>query len=243
MRILSVILVIFGFLLGGLGVAGLLAQSGSPRVTAGESEAPDASAPAPPRAVHPQMAPGFDSSGTELIEPQAVRQTDIAERLRRVPIAHETPEAAAFGRAFSVTLAIDATGGDSAVDALPGRENVVEGEAQVSDEVKASLVGAAFEIEALSPDVQRLSPLTENTWRWRVTPIETGSQDLVIEVYALVDGRLLPVRTFRDEVTVEVSTLRQAVSFAQDANPLFMVLGGIGSVLGGLFGAARFFRK
>lgn len=243
MRILSVILIIIGLAVGGLGVAGLLAETDTPRVTAGSEDMPDAAAPAPPRRIQPENAPGFDGTSTRSVAPQAVSDTDLAERLRRVPIAHETPTQAAFGRPFSVTLAIDATGGDSAADALPGRENVTEGEAQVSDEVKVSLVGSAFEIEALSPDVQRLSPLTENTWRWRVTPVETGPQDLVIEVYAFIDGRLLPVRTFRDEVTVEVSTLRQAVSFAQDANPLFMVLGGIGSVVGGLFGAARFFRK
>lgn len=243
MRIVSVILVVVGLLMGGLGVAGLLAKSGSPRVTVSSDDVPDATAPAPPRPVQPQMAPGFDLDGTGAIEPQTVRDAYIAERLRRVPIAHETPQEAAFGRAFNVTLAIDATGGDSAADALPGRESVVESEAQVSDEVKVNLIGTAFEIEPLSPEVQRLSPLTENSWRWRVTPVETGPQDLVIEVYAMLDGRLLPVRTFRDEVTVQVSTLRQAVSFAQAANPLFMVLGGIGSVLGGLFGAARFFRK
>lgn len=243
MRVISVLLIIAGLLVGGLGVAGMLGQSDAPRVEDYDDSLPEAAAPAPPRTVRPEMAPGFDGASPGAVRTQGARGAEITERLRRVPIAHETPREAAFGRAFDVTLAIDATGADSAAGALPGRETVAEDAAQVSQEVKASLVGSAFEIEALSPGLQRLSPLTANTWRWRVMPVQTGQHELVIEIYADLEGRLLPVRTFRDEITVEVSTLRQAVTLAQDANPLFMVLSGIGSVIGGLFGAARFFRK
>ena len=243
MRLISVILIIVGLLAGGLGMAAMLSRADAPRMSAGEDDLPETAAPAPAPTVTPQMAPGFDGTDTRPFVPQSVRDTELAESLRRVPVAHETPAEAAYGRAFDVTLAIDATGDDSAADALPGRGNVAESQAQVSEEVKASLVGSAFDIEALSPDIQRLSPLTENTWRWRVMPLETGSHDLVIEIFAFADERLLPVRTFRDEVTVEVSALRQAINFAQTANPLFMVFGGVGSVLGGIFGAARFFRR
>ena len=39
-----------------------------------------------------------------------------------------------------------------------------------------------------------------------------------------------------------MTTLRQAINLAQSANPLFVVLGGIGSVLGGVVGALRLFK-
>ncbi len=239
MRVFSVLLIILGLLAGGLGVAAMLTHMDAP---SNDVAAPVADAPRPP-VLNPEFAPGFDGTETAIVRPQSTFASDLAARLRSVPVAHETPREAAFGRPFDVTLAIDATGRDSAAGALPGRGTIAESNAQVSDEVKASLIGSAFEIEPLSPDVQKISPLTANTWRWRVTPVETGSHDLVIEIYAFVDGHLLPVRTFRDKVTVEVSALRQAIDFAQAANPLVMVLGGIGSVLGGIFGAARFFRK
>ncbi len=166
----------------------------------------------------------------------------VLENLQRVPIAHETPETAQFGKAFEVTVAIDATGDASAVDALPGSGRITEGEARVSHSVKALVTGTNFQIEPLSPEEQELSPLTENVWRWKVTPMETGSQDLTIELYALIGDKALPVRTYRNSVVVEISRLRQAVIMARDANPLTMLLGGIGSVLAGLFGAARFFK-
>jgi len=175
--------------------------------------------------------------------PPPAPQPSLMDQLRAVPIAHETPAEATFGRPFSVTMAINsAEGATTATEALPGTGNVVEAEAQVSDTVRAIVAGEAFTVEAVSPATQKLSPLTENVWRWSVTPLKAGPQELVIEIYAVDEGEALPVRTFRDTVTVEVSRFGQAIALAQEANPLIMVLAGIGSIFAGLFGAARFFR-
>ena len=110
--------------------------------------------------------------------------SDFVNTLREVPIAHETPGTARFGRAFEVTVAVDGTGGDSAVDALPGEGNVVESLAMISADVRATLSGDAFQIEPLTPMVQTISPITENVWRWNAIPLETGRQNLTIEVFA-----------------------------------------------------------
>lgn len=171
------------------------------------------------------------------------RRSDVVDRLRTVPIAHETPSRARFNRAFEVTVAIDATGDDTAADALPGRGNVVEGEAQVAAKAQATLSGSAFEIELVSPSVQTISHVTENVWRWRVTPLETGMQELRIELFALEDNDALPVRTFTDRVEVRVSRLGQVLATADSLDPVFMILGGAGSLLAGLFGVLRFFRR
>lgn len=165
------------------------------------------------------------------------------ESLKTVPVAHETPASAEYKRPFNVTFAIDATGDTTAADALPGRGVVREGEAKVSDRVEVRLSGASFTITPTSPPVQTLSPLTENTWRWSVTPLTAGDHDLTFEIFAIDSNEVVPLRTFRDTVTVRVSGLNRAIAFADQANPLFVLLGGLGSLLAGLFGIARFFSK
>lgn len=164
--------------------------------------------------------------------------------LKTVPIAHETPTEAMFGRPFDVTVAIDATGDETAADALPGRGAIVEGTAQISTVVEARLSGQAFDFEATTPLKQAVSPLTENVWRWRVTPTQAGSHDLIVELYALDErGVALPLRTFQDRIDVQVSRVGQAIAFASDISPVTMIIGGIGSFLAGLLGLIRLFWK
>jgi hypothetical protein len=168
---------------------------------------------------------------------------DVMSALRTVPIAHETPSTAQFGREFTVTLAVDATGDDTAVDALSGNGNVVEGEAQISSSMTALVSGETFEVRAITPETQLISPVTENVWRWKVTPTAVGSQELVVELFANIDGQALPLRTFRDEVQVDVSRIGQVIAIAKSVSPITVVAGGIGSLLAGLFGFVGFFRR
>ncbi len=180
----------------------------------------------------------------EAMPPPPAPRPSLADTLRLVPIAYETPEAARFGEAFDVTLSIDGTGNAeiTAAGALPGEARIIEAEAAVSERVKASLLGSAFEIASLSPDTQLVSPATPNVWRWRVTPQEVGEHRLIVEIFAMENGEALPVKTFTGSVMVSISRLRQAISIATEANPIAMVLGGIGSALAGLLGVFRVFR-
>ncbi|WP_340691973.1 hypothetical protein [Hyphomonas sp.] len=184
-----------------------------------------------------------ETAGVAAAEPRRSHAEVFMESLQTVPVAHETPKSAEYKRAFDVTLAIDATGDDTAVDALPGRGNIVTGEAQVSDRVEARVSGANFEIVPMSPGVQSLSPLTENVWRWSVMPLSAGDHDLVFEIYAIDQDSVVPLRTFRDTVTVQVSGINRAIAFADQANPLFVLLGGLGSAIAGLLGAVKFFGR
>ncbi len=163
--------------------------------------------------------------------------------LKTVPVAHETPASAEYKRPFNVTFAIDATGDTTAADALPGRGIIEEGTARVSDRVEVRLSGATFNIASASPPIQSLSPLTENVWRWSVTPLTAGDHDLTFEIFAVDANEVVPLRTYRDTVTVRVSGLNRAIAFADQANPLFVLLGGIGSILAGVLGVARFVLK
>ena len=169
--------------------------------------------------------------------------TQLVPCLYGVPVAHETPSAAEYKRPFEAVLAIDATGDDTAVDALPGHGNISEGTAQVSRTVEARLSGSGFAIKAMTPEQQTISPLTENTWRWSVTPLTAGNQELTFDIYAIDDGPAVPLRTFHNTVTVKVTGLNRAIAFADQANPLAVFLGGVGSVLAGLFGAIKFVRR
>jgi len=184
-----------------------------------------------------------ETAGVAATEPRRSHAEAFLESLQTVPVAHETPKSAEYKRAFDVTLAIDATGDDTAVDALPGRGNIVTGEAQVSDRVEARVSGANFEIVPMSPAIQSLSPLTENVWRWSVMPLSAGDHDLVFEIYAIDQDSVVPLRTFRDTVTVQVSGINRAIAFADQANPLFVLLGGLGSAIAGLLGAVKFFGR
>lgn len=179
----------------------------------------------------------------DMFDVAAASTDEFLGSLRTVPIAHETPKRAMFGRPFTVTVSLDATGDDSAVDSLPGTGNIVEGEAQISSTVRALVTGEAFSVQDITPETQRISPLTENVWRWKVTPMAVGNQELVIELFALMDQEALPLRTFRDSVEVEVSRIGQAVALAQSISPITVVAGGIGSLLAGLFGFVSFFRR
>jgi hypothetical protein len=193
--------------------------------------------------VEPRRLEAFPmEEGRDRIAPASATDSFL-NKLRRVPIAHETPKTAQFGRPFEVTVAIDATGDTSAADALPGQGQIVEADVLVSADVEASLSGDAFSIAPVSPLTQTLSPLTENIWRWQVTPLETGPQSLTIELFALNGDRAMPLRTFRDRVEVQVSPLGQAVALAHSLSPVAVLVGGVGSLLAGLLGIFRFFRK
>jgi len=206
-----------------------------------------APASVPSSAMRSMPAPSLDSEPVFSGEAVPMVAPDPAvaflESLKTVPVAHETPATAEYKRPFEAVLAIDATGDDTAVDALPGRGNIEEGTAKVSKKVEARLSGSGFAIKAMTPEQQTISPLTENTWRWSVTPLTAGNQELTFDIYAIDDGPAVPLRTFHNTVTVQVTGLNRAIAFADQANPLAVFLGGVGSVLAGLIGAFRFVRK
>lgn len=206
------------------------------------------------RSLEPVLGPeglpldqGFDESPSPepIVEaaPELSPHEAFMNSLRTVPIAHQSPRSAELRRPFDVVLSIDSTGDDDATDSLSDRGVIETGQVQVSDRVQARLIGANFQIQASSPETQRLSPTTENVWRWSVTPLVEGEHDLSFEIYAVEGDDITPLRTFKDSVTVEVTGLSMALELANQANPLFVLLGGIGSALGGLWATLKFFSR
>lgn len=249
-RLISLILIIVGLSAAAYGGArymgfdplASLVPDEAHESSAAPGESWDTEAAPPPAPTRSLSKPSFDTDD-DMVSITSVAD-DFMSQLRDVPIAHETPSSANFGRSFDVTVAIDATGGDSAADALPGTGNIVEGTAKVSGQVMAALSGDTFDFEAVTPMTQTVSPLTENVWRWRVTPTAVGPQPLVIELFAMDEnGNALPVRTFRDEVEVEVSRVGQVVALVDTFSPVAVVVGGIGSFLAGMLGFLRLFGR
>lgn len=166
--------------------------------------------------------------------------------LKTYPIAYETPTAAKMGEAFEVVLAIDATGGDSAADALPGRNTVVEAEAKLSNSVEATLSGAAFDIELMNKARQRLSPFKESTWRWAVTPRQAGQHTLYLEIHALIgEDESLLLDSFADDISVDVTQKWSGFlgMSAEDIRTYIGILGGSVSALLGLIALLSYIRS
>ncbi|MEL6664083.1 MAG: hypothetical protein AAFR33_13900 [Pseudomonadota bacterium] len=241
LRLIGWILILAGLAAAALGVLAWTAPqertvTETPVATAPEREIalvlPDPT-PAPR-----DMAPGFETNDFS-----TASMPNTATGL--IPVAHEAPREARFGEPFEVTLSIDATGAERATSPLRGSGEIVEAQVELSGDIQARLIGGtAFEIDPQSPADQTLSRSVANVWRWNVMPLASGEHTLIIDVFMKTPtGTLQPVSSYSDRVTVQVSTLRQAITFAQTANPLFMVLGGIGSVLGGAVAALRFFSK
>ena len=168
---------------------------------------------------------------------------DPLDAMKEVPIAYSAPEKAQFARSFEVTVAIDGTGSGSAVDALPSGTRQIEDTALVTEKVSVSISGSSFDIESLSQDPQILSDQAKNVWRWKVTPRAVGNQELAVDIYGFKDDAAVPIRTYSGQVNIEVSAVGQVIALAEQANPVAVFLGGVGSVLAGFFGFIRLFRS
>ena len=158
-----------------------------------------------------------------------------------LPIAHETPSTAVYNQTFEAMLAIDATqlaDGTAAGSSFAGQE-IAEDAARL----EVRLTGSAFKIVSVSSGIQLLSPQTENIWRWSVTPKEPGNHDLVFEVFEVQRDSVLPLRTFSNNVEVQVTGLSRPLAFAQRTNPLIILAIAIGMLLAALFSAIWVFRR
>ncbi|MEO0884027.1 MAG: hypothetical protein AAFY34_15035 [Pseudomonadota bacterium] len=264
-RFLSLVLLLAGITITGFGgyqmfFPGEPEVASTPAPPPPEPIAEDAAPPAPnkttSRSYSAAPEPNFDTvediaeaAGIILSETDenclAANTADepVSEQLRTVRVAYEVPEEATFGKPFDVTFALNGSGTGDPAATLPNQERIIENTADIGDRARASLLGSAFQIESQSPEVQIISTSLNNVWRWRVTPREAGEHALFIELYAIENGEALPVRTLNDIVTVNVSRVNQIIALANQANPIVMVLGGIGSMLAGVFGVVRFFRS
>ncbi len=199
-----------------------------------ESEMPGSFPPPPP-------PPTDNQSPEDLMAPEESAANEDQEmdnllaNLKSYPIAYETPHLAQQGTAFDVTLAIDGSGDDSAIEGLPGRQNITENTARLSKLVEAKLSGAAFEIQSANAATQHLLPHRETVWRWTVMPHQAGKHDLYLEIFANVDGdTAVMLESFSDVIDVEITKAENKPRFMEDARLYISVFGGLVSLLLGM---------
>lgn len=193
----------------------------------------------------PQSSPATETGPTERPNrdaPARKMPTDTLDpmleqlsEMKTYPIAYETPTEGKIGQAFEVVLAIDATGDDSAVEGLPGENTIVEGEALLTKSAEATLSGAAFDIELMNKDRQRLSPYQESTWRWSVTPKQKGQHKLYLEIHAVLgEGEAMLLKSFEDEIDVSVGS--GGLFLGMSADTLRTYIGIIAGTISGIVG-------
>lgn len=203
-----------------------------------QAQARVAPAQAPEQRVLPQQAPTAAAS-------TAAAPTNLESQFKsRQVVYNRPPKKLALDKAIDVSLVVNATGDDSkGTAALEGFQGtVVERDVDLSDTVSAQLTGIGFDITSQTVERQRLSGKTVNRWQWRVTPTETGTRTLILEIFGYATGSLdaEPLDAYRDDITVEVQQFDQVVSWAKSVQPLFAVLAGMAAVGSAAFAFLRF---
>ena len=91
---------------------------------------------------------------------------------------------------------------------------------RASDSMEATLTGAGFAIEPVTPSVQLVSDEAVTEWKWEVEPMRAGVRRLHLTLSALIDvaGRERPytVRTFERTLAVRVSLGDRVAGFVGD---------------------------
>lgn len=142
----------------------------------------------------------------------------IIERLQRGGLAYNKPDSAYLGHVEEVTLAVDLRGAGQAAEIVATRPGeVVQAEVPVTRIMSAELRGPSFDISPSGPLRKTLSGAAPVVWTWKATPLEAGANKLLLlDVYVHVTrggdvGEPITIRTYRDEITVDVRLKDQIV--------------------------------
>jgi hypothetical protein len=125
-------------------------------------------------------------------------------------IAFNTPAEMRLGERTVIQLLLDPRPGITPeVLALQVTEQgaVQSAQIKISDSIEATISGAAFEIRAVTPEVQALSGEGPTEWKWEIKPREAGSHRLFLTINAIVSGAggvKRSVRTFDRTIVVHV---------------------------------------
>lgn len=91
---------------------------------------------------------------------------------------------------------------------------------KVANRMEARLSGTNFAITAVTPEVQVVSRNDVTEWKWEVKPVREGRHHLHLTLSVLlnVDGETTSkaIRTFDNEIEVEVTLVQQVGSFIEN---------------------------
>ncbi len=138
---------------------------------------------------------------------------DLAiEKLKKANIVFDTPSSMYRNKTYIINLKLDAA---KDIDILLEELDSAEKESAVvkySSTMKAELISEnkkAFEITPITPDTQVISSINTTSWKWDVTPLEQGEQNLHLSLTAFLDiagkEKALSIKTFDKVIKVNIS--------------------------------------
>ncbi len=178
--------------------------------------------PAPPPQTYPSRP---ETSQPATSEPPAANQGSVLEQqfeaveqlLKSLPsgnIAFNSPTTMRLGDSYKVELLLSASKTVEELQRELRRRLSTEGELEgksirIAPQMEAVLSGQNFQILAVRPPVQSVSPERVTTWQWDVIPQKGGTQTLYLQINAIlqVDHTSVPrsIRTYAKSIQVNVS--------------------------------------
>jgi tetratricopeptide (TPR) repeat protein len=179
-------------------------------------------APPPPPAKPVSTSPAADTPGaTPPVAPSDYDAVDQAlAHMRDASIAFDVPAEIAAGDAQMLRLLMSlAASVDELKKALVDRvASGVEGATvKVTPTMEAHLVGQAFEITPITPELQAVSAAGTTEWQWQVSSTQAGTQSLhlALDARVSIDGSNTEysIRQFDKTIRITVSWWRRAEDF------------------------------
>jgi hypothetical protein len=165
----------------------------------------------------------------------------IVDNLRRVPLAYNRSDKMTFGKPTEIRLLIDASNTNRLLSALEGLEgSIVEDTTIATLHMSAELHGVTFRVEPHGLQRKVVTPVNPTPWTWSVTPLEAGDDKVItLDLYAHIqdgDSVLEPfsVRTYRDRISVDVTTWDYVVSMVKDLTPMHAFVVALFGTLSGI---------
>jgi len=143
---------------------------------------------------------------------------EIVSNLEWGNIAFDAPKKIKFEEPKIIELILSPTKSVQELQSsLKSHEQSESARIQISNRMEANLSGSGFKIEALVPQEQAVSRGKTTQWKWEVTPIKDGDQNLYLTLSAIIDvsnqKEPFVIRTFDKTIKVEVSTGQRISTF------------------------------
>jgi len=184
--------------------------------SAAPTPTPTAAAPSPSIATkRPLSAPPVIAAAPPSPVPAAFPADD--ELNAAGSIAFNTPPSMTVGEQKVIQLLLDPNATPAAVAGKITQAGRTEtATIRISKTIEAKLSGAAFDIRAITPEVQPLSGKDATEWRWEVTARQSGPQRLFLTINALLGDAITrrTMRTYDHTIEVHVSPRTVAMRYA-----------------------------
>lgn len=158
-----------------------------------------------------------ENSPDDMLVATSVSHVDaIVNRLDYGTVVYNAPPAMTFGEARVIEVLLSPT--QTATQLQQAMINAVDVQSatlQVANKMEAKLTGSGFDIEALSEPLQAITSSRPTQWRFKVTPVSHGPQELHLSLLAHIDihGDDAPLVVETKDAIINVNiTLAQRVA-------------------------------